>query len=187
MNIILRNIYPICVLAINFFVSISYFIIYNNRKIKGAFLKMPIILQKMYVGLFVLPLFISPFLMQSKYMENTIYMLIIGIIISIIGMLFIIMSFIKIGIIPSIKKKGGLSKTGVYAIVRHPIYAGTIITQIGLNITNCSMISAFYIIISIILYYLMTIIEEKDLEELFGTEYCDYQKKTTKRIIPFIL
>ncbi|KJS20674.1 MAG: hypothetical protein VR72_12855 [Clostridiaceae bacterium BRH_c20a] len=57
----------------------------------------------MYVGLFVLPLFIAPFLRQSRFYEQNFALITSGIIISVTGFAFIIMSFTKIGAIPSIK------------------------------------------------------------------------------------
>lgn len=187
MHFIISNYLPLCVLSINLIVTISYYIIYGNRQIKEKFFMLPTIVQKLYVAVFVLPLFIAPFLEQTKFSESNNLFVILGIIVSIIGFAFIGFSFLKIGFIPSIKSKGGLSTGGVYGIVRHPIYAGTIIVEIGLNLVNLSMVSTFYILISIILYYSMTIIEEKDLIKIFGNQYVDYKKVVKKRIIPFII
>jgi protein-S-isoprenylcysteine O-methyltransferase Ste14 len=187
MDFFLFNIWPICILSVNFLTTLSYYVIYSKQSLKNKFFKLPVVLQKSYIGFFVLPLFISPFLPQNKIMENSVLLIITVIFISIIGLAFILMSFLKIGIIPSIKEKGGLSTKGVYGIVRHPIYGGTIISQIGLCIVNQSLISSIYILISIILYFIMTIIEEKDLQEIFGDEYLEYKKITKTRIIPFII
>ena len=187
MNFLELNLFAISVLAVNFLTSLSYFYIYSNQKMKASFFKMPQFLQKLYVAFFVLPLFIAPFIEQSKFMDNRAYFLFLGTIMSILGFTFITMSFLKIGFVPSIKEKGGLSSKGVYGIVRHPIYAGTIQVQIGFTLLNQSLITLIYIPISILLYLLMAIIEEHDLKDLFGNDYIEYKKKVKKRIIPFLM
>lgn len=182
-----NNLVTILVLCINTIATISYYVIYSRENIKNAFIKLPQIIQKMYVGLFVIPLFCAPFFKQSKFCKQNIILMYSGIIVFIVGIAFIIMSFTKIGVVPSIKGKSGLSTNGIYGIVRHPIYAGTIIAQIGLTVLNQSLVTLIYIPISIILYFFMTVIEEKDLCNKFGKEYIEYKQKVKKRIIPFIL
>ncbi len=181
------NILPIAILSINFAATISYYVIYTNRNLKHFFSKLPVPLQKMYVGLFILPLFTAPFVPQSKFLGNNVSIIFIGIIFAAIGFSFILMSFLRIGIIPSIKSKGGLSKTGVYGIVRHPIYAGTILVQIGLTLVNQSLVTLIYLPFSIIFYLIMAMIEEKDLINTFGQEYIEYKENVRKRVIPFII
>lgn len=187
MEMVRYNILPILVLCINAVTTLSYYTIYSNENLKSSFFQLPIIAQKIYVVFFVMPLFIAPFLRQSRFYGQNLILSVSGIIVLITGFAFIIMSFTKIGAIPSIKEKGGLSTTGVYGVVRHPIYAGTIIAQAGLTLLNQSLITLAYIPVSIILYFFMTVIEEKDLVKTFGQEYTEYKYKVKKRIIPFIL
>ena len=93
----------------------------------------------------------------------------------------------KFVIFSLIKSKSGLSTTGMYAIIRHPIYSGTIILYFGLVLFQESIIPLMYFPISIVLYFLMTVFEEKDLIRSFGDEYIEYKKKVKKRIIPYVL
>ncbi len=180
------NLIPLLILSINTIATISYYIIYSNAGLKASFFKLPLLVQKLYVGLFVAPLFISPFVIQTKFSDRIAILSALGAVLSIIGFCFIILSFLKIGIIPSIRRKGGLSTAGVYSIVRHPIYAGTIITQTGLTLFNHSLISLLYIPLSVILYYIMASIEEKDLVITYGNEYLEYRKTVGNKIIPFV-
>lgn len=173
------------VLCINLLTTISYFFIINNVKAKDGFYRLPLLIQKVYVLLFVLPLFISPFLTNVTFNESFIIK-VLGIIFSLAGIIFIIFSFLKIGVIPSISKSG-LITTGMYRIVRHPIYSGTLILFMGLILYNLSVLSVLYFPVSILLYWLMTYFEEKDLIRMFGEEYILYKQKVKSRIIPFIL
>jgi len=180
------NLFVLLILLINLLVSLIYLII-NNEKMKNNFNKMNIILQKLFVVLFVGPLFVSPFLTQPRMNYSHWSIVVLSILITMIGALMIIFSFLKMGIIPSIKTKSGLSTSGTYKIVRHPIYSGTIITFIGLIILMKAYLSLVYFSLSILLYYIMTIFEEKDLIKMYGEDYISYCKVVKKRIIPFIL
>ncbi|MGE5604966.1 MAG: methyltransferase family protein [Bacteroidota bacterium] len=104
-----------------------------------------------------------------------------------IGFGFIIASFLKMGVIPSLREKSGLITQGVYGIVRHPIYSGTIFAFFGLNLVFNSFISLLYLPVSIGLYLIMIIYEEKSLLNEYGEEYKSYQKNVPKRIIPFVI
>jgi methanethiol S-methyltransferase len=77
--------------------------------------------------------------------------------------------------------------TGIYRIVRHPIYSGTLILFLGLILFHSSALSFLYFPASILLYWIMTYFEEKDLIRMFGEEYLLYKQKVKSRIIPFIL
>lgn len=186
MDIIYQNMTAILILFANLIASVSYYIIYLNDNLKSAFLKLPVILQKLYVAFFVIPLFTAPFFSSSKFADSSLVLIIMGSCTSIVGFLIVVLSFLKIGVIPSIKRNEGLITTGTYNIVRHPIYFGTIITQLGLILINQALISLIYLPFSILLYYIMATIEEKDLINIFGNRYIDYRMKTKGKVLPFI-
>ena len=76
--------------------------------------------------------------------------------------------------------------TGLYSIVRHPMYFATIILFLSMPLVLGSLISFFIFLLYPILIYIRAINEEKLLiKELNG--YDEYMKKVKKRIIPFIL
>lgn len=187
MKLLQENTLSLMILSVNLLATISYFVIYSNNKFKNSFFKLPNILQKIYVAFFVAPLFASPFFAVTKFSEFNIFYVMTGITFTTTGIVIIIMSFFKIGIIPSIKSDGKLSTTGTYKIVRHPIYFGTILAQIGFILINQSLIPAIYLPFSIILYYIMATIEEKDLIEIFGDEYKNFKLKTRGKVLPIIL
>jgi len=185
-NDLLRtDFYALLVLCINLLTTISYLFIITKEKAKDGFYRLPVIIQKLYILFFVLPLFISPFLTEMTFWENDI-ILGIGILLALIGVLFILFSFLKIGVVPSISKSG-LITTSVYGIVRHPIYSGTLMLFLGLILFNFSLLSLLYFPVSIFLYWAMTYFEEKDLTRKFGEEYIHYKQNVKSRIIPYIM
>ena len=52
---------------------------------------------------------------------------------------------------------------------------------------NQVLVTLLYLPISVLLYYNMAVLEEKDLAVAFGQEYKAYRNKVKKRIIPLIL
>jgi len=75
--------------------------------------------------------------------------------------------------------------TGLYKIVRHPAYLGTIIQSLGFPLLFDSLWSIIPISISIILFLIRTSLEDKTLKnELKG--YLEYSDKTRYRIIPYV-
>jgi protein-S-isoprenylcysteine O-methyltransferase Ste14 len=187
MNFITQNFTSVLILSINLLTTLSYFLVYTNNGYKKAFARLPMLLQKIYVAFFVLPLFLAPFFGVTKFAQSSQLFTIGGSAIAMIGFLVINLSFLKIGVVPSIKHDGELSTTGVYKIVRHPIYFGTIVMQLGLTLANQSVITLLYLPISTFLYFFMATIEERDLVDSFGDEYKSFQKNTKGKVIPLIL
>ena len=75
--------------------------------------------------------------------------------------------------------------TGVYSIVRHPMYAGTIPWLVGMALWLQSYAAALLVVIPILLLAVRILIEEEFLKrELKG--YDAYMKKVRYRLIPFV-
>ncbi len=75
--------------------------------------------------------------------------------------------------------------TGIYKIVRHPAYLGTIITATGIPLILGSLWSIIPSVLSIILTLIRTSLEDKTLiNELNG--YREYTLKTRYKLIPHI-
>lgn len=76
-------------------------------------------------------------------------------------------------------------QTGVYSIVRHPMYTATIFLFLSMPLVLGSLISFFVFLFYPILIGIRVVNEEKFLEkELEG--YTEYKNKVRYRIIPFI-
>ncbi len=67
--------------------------------------------------------------------------------------------------------------TGVFSIVRHPIYLGSILLYLGLILLTLSLLSVLVWILIIAFYYMISRYEEKLLTQRFESAYEDYKKK----------
>lgn len=86
----------------------------------------------------------------------------------------------------SIRKNHRMVREGIYRFVRHPAYAGSLLSFLGLGLYFSNYISLVIIFVPICLAFLYRIhIEEEALMHAFGSQYLDYCA-STKRFIPGI-
>jgi protein-S-isoprenylcysteine O-methyltransferase Ste14 len=89
---------------------------------------------------------------------------------------------------PVVKKqeKHKVVSTGLYGIVRHPMYSAVSLMMFSGSVVLGSLYGVYINIALAFILFLRTFHEEKVLEnELKG--YKEYKKKVTKRLIPFVL
>ena len=75
--------------------------------------------------------------------------------------------------------------TGLYGIVRHPMYAATILLFLMIPL----VLGSWYALIAFAFYPVIMIVRLKDEEELLTRElpgYAEYKQKVKYRIIPFV-
>ena len=75
--------------------------------------------------------------------------------------------------------------TGMYGIVRHPMYAVTILLFLMIPL----VLGSWYALIAFAFYPAIIVVRLKDEEELLTREllgYCDYKQRVKYRIIPFV-
>jgi protein-S-isoprenylcysteine O-methyltransferase Ste14 len=86
----------------------------------------------------------------------------------------------------SITKDHRIIREGIYRFVRHPAYAGSLLSFFGLGLCFANYLSMLIIFIPICSAFLHRInVEEKALIDNFGDEYINYCA-STKRLIPGI-
>ena len=86
----------------------------------------------------------------------------------------------------SITKDHRIVSTGMYRFVRHPAYAGSMLSFLGLGLFFANYLSILMIVVPICSAFLYRIhVEEKTLIDAFGGEYLHYCN-STKRLIPGI-
>ena len=86
----------------------------------------------------------------------------------------------------TIREDHKIKKEGFYKYMRHPSYAFSLLTSLGLGLylnNWFSLILAF--LIPFIAFSYRITVEERTLIEQFGEEYLEYRRKT-KKLIPFI-
>jgi len=77
-----------------------------------------------------------------------------------------------------------LNTTGIYAIVRNPLYMGNFLMFIGIVIAFSNVYAAFVFALFLILqYYFIILSEENFLQEKYGESYETYCRQV-RRIIP---
>jgi protein-S-isoprenylcysteine O-methyltransferase Ste14 len=70
-----------------------------------------------------------------------------------------------------------IATTGVYSTVRHPQYLGGLLAHVGISFPLSAQYSLLLTPLMVVLIYLISRKEEKELIREFGKEYEDYQKK----------
>ncbi len=84
----------------------------------------------------------------------------------------------------SIRKDHRIVRNGIYRRLRHPAYAGTLLSFLGLGLFFANYLSILVIFIPICSAFLYRIhVEEKTLIGAFGEEYINYCR-STKRLVP---
>ncbi|RFS19525.1 isoprenylcysteine carboxylmethyltransferase family protein [Chitinophaga silvatica] len=113
-----------------------------------------------------------------------------GLILVVIGIIIRFTAISQLGrlftVMVTIREGHLIKKDGLYKYLRHPSYAGSLLSFFGygLSINNWySLIVAFVPVLLVFIYRMQ--VEEKVLLSQFNTEYEDYMKHT-KRVIPFI-
>jgi protein-S-isoprenylcysteine O-methyltransferase Ste14 len=78
-------------------------------------------------------------------------------------------------------------QAGPYRLIRHPSYAGSLMTCLGVGLALTNWLSVVAILALVYLGFLYRVtIEERALCETLGVQYVSYMKRT-KRFIPFVL
>jgi protein-S-isoprenylcysteine O-methyltransferase Ste14 len=90
----------------------------------------------------------------------------------------------NLSIFPHPKDDATLVQTGVYGVVRHPIYSGLITGAVGWALINVSLITLIYAGLLFVFFDIKSRREERWLIAKFP-EYVDYRQRVHK-LIPFI-
>ncbi len=112
----------------------------------------------------------------------------IGLGLSLLGTIMLIIAILQLNKnlspFPTPRVDGELIKTGLYKLIRHPIYSGILITMIGYSLKSESSWKLLVTLLLYALFHFKMRFEEKKLKEKF-IEYEIYMK-TTGRLLPKI-
>ncbi|MDD5064826.1 MAG: isoprenylcysteine carboxylmethyltransferase family protein [Phycisphaerae bacterium] len=76
-------------------------------------------------------------------------------------------------------KASTLNTTGMYSVIRHPLYLGNFFVWLGVSMFPHSLVLVISLILLFSLYYwLITLAEEKILREKFGNTFAEWAHRT---------
>lgn len=171
---------------------IGYIITITILSLRGGSTKVENRMPKPFMRIFIFLTFIAPpvalpFTKGPKIAIPTPIAITIGIILLIINFVIKILAQKRIGALPTLKKKAKLVTTGIYGIVRHPLYMSNGLLAIGMAILLKSVYAILFSIPYSLLYLVIIYFEEKDLLEKYGEGYKEYKKKVKWKMIPKIV
>ena len=148
-------------------------------------------LPKPLIRIFILPTFIAPpvilpFTRSPKIEIPTAIALFFGILLLVINFHIKIIAQKQIGAIPALKSKGKLITTGIYNIIRHPLYISNGLLAFGMAFLLKSLYALLFAIPYSLLYLPIIYFEEKDLLKKYGEVYEEYKRKVPWKMIPEI-
>ena len=76
-------------------------------------------------------------------------------------------------------------QSGPYRLIRHPSYAGALVTVFGAALALANWVSLVAVVPIFLAYAYRIGVEERALERELGRPYADY-RRTTRRLIPFV-
>lgn len=85
---------------------------------------------------------------------------------------------------PDARRTSRLVTTGVYGVVRHPLYAGLILSSLGWSIWQRGLWTLVYTTALAVLLDRKASREERDLQDKFA-DYADYRTRVSK-LIPWL-
>ncbi len=113
---------------------------------------------------------------------------VLGLILGAVGLLIIAVSALNLGpnltIYPRPPENGILIQSGIYGVVRHPIYSGILLTALGWSLFRASLPSLLLTIVLGIFFDRKAHQEEQWLEQKFP-EYAAYRTQVRK-LIPWL-
>lgn len=132
----------------------------------------------------------APWLARVSLLPDTLPVIAAGFLIFLSGLCFAIWARLHLGTNwsgrPAIRENHTLTRTGPYALVRHPIYTGILTGILGTAIATGALISFLCLVLIFVMFLLKIRTEEEILMEEFGEEYTEY-RRGTKALVPWVV
>ena len=133
------------------------------------------------IVLFEVPRFLIPLLPQPRIEIGCLKP--IGLIVFVLGLAVMAIAFAQL---MKAKREGWrLQTTGIYGIVRHPMYLGDVLWALGWSLAFKALYALALTPLWLFLRYCLATLEEEKLMEKYP-EYSDYMRRVRWRILPFI-
>ena len=124
----------------------------------------------------------SPLLFQSTPDDGRLF---VGPLLEFAGLVLVVVAFLSLnrsfGLAP---ENRGIKTAGAYRLVRHPMYLGYILAEIGFVFVNPSLYNFFILAISVLFLLLRLRAEEQLLQQ--DRAYRTYSRRTRWKLVPFI-
>jgi protein-S-isoprenylcysteine O-methyltransferase Ste14 len=86
----------------------------------------------------------------------------------------------------NIENTSVLVKSGIYSLIRHPLYFSLFLLGTGVMMKDPDLRALISGIVNLVAIYFTSLTEEKEMVEKFGEPYKDYMKGT-KMFIPYLV
>ena len=112
----------------------------------------------------------------------------VSLILTVLGLFLVVWARLNLGrnwsMVRTQKKDAKLVTSGPYRLIRHPIYAGIIVSLLGVTLTMGINWIIFWAVM-VVFFVNSAYVEEKSMVTRFPKDYLNY-KTRTKMLIPFI-
>ena len=132
----------------------------------------------------------APWLYATRVLPDLLPVVIAGLLVVILGICFAVWARVHLGSNwssrPAIHENHTITRTGPYAIVRHPIYTGILTGILGTAIATGALLAFISLLVILVLFLIKILMEEQFLKEEFGEDYERYRHEV-KALIPYVL
>ncbi len=80
-----------------------------------------------------------------------------------------------------------LRTTGLYGVVRHPLYLCDTLWPLGLSLITRSIVGTLLVVLWGLVAYAFATFEEEKLIEAYGSEYQEYRLRVRWKLIPYLV
>ncbi len=178
-------------IAIQILVFVNGYRLYLSApSVKRAYYGMPRWLQKAFVLPIVIPSWVLPLLPQPRFESFSSTARAVGLLFVVIGALLLFLAFREFEFIPAAvpkEQKKRIVNTGIYGVIRNPIYSANVAIALGLALFFHAIYALAYIPFFALLFVINTLLEERELKTGFGEEHLNYMKEVPCRFIPRIV
>ena len=132
----------------------------------------------------------APDLTTARVLPDSLPVVSAGLLVIFAGLGFAIWARVHLGTNwsgrPAIRENHTITRTGPYAIVRHPIYTGLLTGILGTAIATGALLAFVSLAVMIVLFLIKIRMEEQFLLGEFGVEYERY-RADVKALVPWVL
>ena len=159
-------------------------IVYSIPALGGKLRRVPNSLRTLVLIPFLAPPFALPLVSQPRLAWPPVIGWLIGVPLLVLAAVVGLLAQQEIGVRPSWGEPKGLVTTGIYGVVRHPIYLSVIIFAAGWAIGFRAVYALLFVPALAASYVAMTFMEEQGLRAEYGGAYQEYAEKVSWRLIP---